>query len=72
MIPADGRLVLVEPVRDPNDPNQRALLFLDLHVLVIHGSGERTAEEFAALLTSASFRLTQVVPIGIIEAVPVV
>jgi SAM-dependent methyltransferase len=72
VIPPVGRLVLVEPVLDPGDPNQRDTFLMDLHMLVIHGSGERTAAEFTALLASTGFRLTWMSPSGmsILEAVP--
>jgi hypothetical protein len=74
VMPSAGRLVLVEPVLDPDNPEQREMLFMDLHMLVVHGAGERTADEFSALLDSAGFRLTRVIPTdmmgSVIEAVP--
>jgi hypothetical protein len=68
------RLVLVEPVLEPDNLNQRDKFFMDLHMLVIHGSRERTAEEFEILLSAAGFRLTRCIPTEmmgtVIEAVP--
>ncbi len=47
---------------------------MDLIMLEGPGGQERTREEFAALLTAAGFRLTDVIPTGamvsIVEAVP--
>ena len=34
----------------------------DLHMLVMFGGRERTADEFGALLAAAGFKLTQVTP----------
>jgi hypothetical protein len=47
---------------------------LDLVMLAVTGGMERTAEEYAALLAKAGFRLTRVVPTeaaaSVIEAEP--
>jgi hypothetical protein len=71
----DSKLVLIEPVIAPGNLTEREKYFMDLHMLVIHGSRERTSEEFAMLLSSAGFRLTQIIPTemmgSVIEAVPV-
>ena len=69
-----GTLVLVERViAGPNTGADTA--FSDLNMLVGPGGRERTAEEYAALLATAGFRLTAVVPtaseVSVIEAVPV-
>jgi len=72
-IPADGRLLIVESVIPPgNEPFSAK--FLDLTMLAIPGGKERTREEYDALLSSAGFRLSRIVPttteISVIESVP--
>ncbi|WP_431856743.1 methyltransferase [Azospirillum sp.] len=56
----------------PNEAAEAKLM--DLIMLEGPGGQERTREEFAALLTAAGFRLTDVIPTGamvsIVEAVP--
>lgn len=73
-IPAHGRLLLVESVIPPgNEPFDAK--FLDLTMLAIPGGKERTRDEYDALLTSAGFRLTRIVPteteISVVEAAAV-
>jgi hypothetical protein len=70
----EAKLLVLERVVAP--PNEGAATKLsDLNMLVAPGGEERTADEFAALLTAAGFRLTAIVPTGtrlsVIEAVPV-
>jgi O-methyltransferase domain/Dimerisation domain len=69
----EGRLLLVETVLPPGDAPHPGKL-LDLQMLVAPGGMERTANEYAALLAQASFRMTHVVPtaspVSIVEAVP--
>ena len=67
-----GRLLLVEmvlPLGDTPHPGK----ILDITMLVQLGGQERTETEYAALLSKAGFRLTQVVPTSsaasIVEAV---
>ena len=71
--PPHGRLLIVEAVLPPGDaPHQGKMM--DLLMLTITGGLERTADEFAALLAEAGYRLTRVVPISVhqsmLEAVP--
>jgi hypothetical protein len=71
-----GRLLLVEHVVPTNSEQSLSVLLLDLRMLVgTKGGRERTAEEFDALLSAASFRLLRIVPLefsfNIIEGVPV-
>lgn len=73
-IPAAGKLLLVEQVIAA--PNEGLIgKMSDLNMLVTPNGRERTAEEFAELLTSAGLRLTSVIPtasaVSLIEAVPV-
>ena len=69
-----GRLLLIEFVIPPgNDPFPGK--HMDLLMLVgSRGGRERTSAEFEALLRSAGFRLTRIVPTdsgyGVVEAVP--
>ncbi len=69
-----GRLLLVETVIPPPDEPHFAKLS-DLEMLVLLGSQERTASEYAQLLTAAGFALTRIVPtreyLSVIESAPV-
>ncbi|WP_345604099.1 methyltransferase [Pseudonocardia adelaidensis] len=63
-IPDSGTLLLVEavlPARASDDP---AAVRMDVHMLTLLGGQERTADEFAALLAAAGFRLDRVMPTG--------
>jgi len=69
-----GRVLLVEMVIPPGN-NLHPGKLLDLMMLAMTPGGlERTAEEYAALLAKARFRLTRVVPthspVSVVEAVP--
>jgi hypothetical protein len=71
---ADGRLLIVEQVIPPaNEPSLGK--WLDLHMLVLLAGRERSHEGYAALLESAGFELTNVIPTSsgasIVEGVPV-
>jgi len=78
-MPAHGKLLLVEPVLpasvERSEAHQR-MVMSDLNMLAVAGGRERTEDEFGALLKSAGFRLTAVVPAGapsiysVIEGVP--
>lgn len=74
VIPADGKLLLMETViTRPGVPHFSKLL--DLEMLVAAGGQERTAEEYGELLKKAGFRMNKVVPTAgltsVIEAQPV-
>lgn len=79
VMPADGRLVLVEPVLPPLvDTSVPEITYLsDIHMLVEIGGGERTQADFEALLSASGFRLKGVTllsgpgKMNMIEAVPV-
>lgn len=61
VIPADGRLLVIEAVIPPgNDPFP--MKFLDLTMLTIPGGKERSREEYEQLLNSAGFELARIVP----------
>jgi SAM-dependent methyltransferase len=66
-----SRLLVVEHVIPPRDESHRGKL-TDVEMLLV-GGRERTEPEFRALLDSAGFRLTRIVPTGaphsVIEAV---
>jgi SAM-dependent methyltransferase len=70
-----SKLLVIEQVVPVDRAPEPFTLFMDLHMMVIHGAAERTEEEFAALLESAGFRLERVVPVlgamMVLEAVPV-
>jgi O-methyltransferase domain/Dimerisation domain len=72
-IAADGKLLLFELVLPEGAPPHPGML-LDLEMLVHPGGQERTAAEYAALLSRAGFRQTRIVPtagpMSIVEAVP--
>jgi hypothetical protein len=59
---AGGRVLLIEPVVPPGD-TPHASKFLDLVMLVLVGSRERTETEHRSLLASAGFELTRVIPL---------
>lgn len=63
-VPERGTLLLVEallPDRAADDP---AAVRMDLHMLTLLRGQERTADEFAALLAAAGFRLDRVLATG--------
>jgi SAM-dependent methyltransferase len=65
VLPADGTLLLVEPVLPPTveaSPAHRMMVMSDLNMLVVAGGRERTEAEFRDLFARAGFRLTRVVP----------
>jgi hypothetical protein len=68
----DAKLLIVEMVLPAGDEMHPGKL-LDLTMLVMPGGQERTAEEYAALLDKAGFRLTRIVPtqsaVSVVEAV---
>jgi SAM-dependent methyltransferase len=72
-IAPEGKLLIIETVLPEGDAPHHAKL-MDLLMLTVTGGAERTADEFARLLTAADFRLTRIVPTsthqGVIEAVP--
>jgi len=68
---ANGKLLLLEAVLQPgNAPDLGKLI--DLEMLMVPGGRERSESEFRALLASAGFELTRVIPtrspLSIIEA----
>jgi hypothetical protein len=69
-----GKLLLIEMVLPEGTPWHPGML-LDLEMLVSVGGRERTASEYADLLSRAGFRQTRVIPtagpMSIVEAVPV-
>lgn len=73
-IPRHGRLLIVEYViPDRNLPHRSR--YYDLILLATTGGRERTADEYAALIGQAGFRIERVVPtrldLSVIDAVPV-
>jgi len=69
----DARLLLVETVVPPPGESHYAKL-QDLEMMVLLGSQERTADEYAQLLGKAGFEMARVLPtsepLSVIEAVP--
>jgi SAM-dependent methyltransferase len=72
-IPPHGRLLIVEFVLPPGDTPHPAKL-MDLLMLTVTGGVERTAEEFAALLAQADFKVAKFIPTSnqqhVVEALP--
>lgn len=72
--PKHGRLLIIETVLPPGDMPHPGKL-MDLLMLTVTGGMERTAGEFAGLLTMAEFTMTRIIPISdqqnIIEAAPI-
>jgi hypothetical protein len=63
-IPDRGTLLLVEAVLPERAADDPAAVRMDVHMLTLLGGQERTADEFAALLDVAGFRLDRVLPTG--------
>jgi len=60
-MPPHGRLLLFEGVvRGPNEPD--TFKNLDLHMAVLLGGRERSADEWDDLLTASGFRLGRILP----------
>ena len=74
VIPAQGRLLVIEMVVQPGNVPQPAK-WLDLNMLVLPGGRERTEAEYREMYTKAGFRLERVVPtpteVSVIEGRPV-
>lgn len=74
VIPASGRLLLVESVIPPGNAPFWGK-FLDLTMLVIPGGMERTEAEYRALYSRCGFALKRIVPtaseVSVIEGTPV-
>jgi hypothetical protein len=68
-------LLLIEQVVPRDRAPEPFTLFMDLHMLTIHGAAERTEQEFTSLLDSAGYRLERMIPVQgamqVLEAVPV-
>jgi orsellinic acid C2-O-methyltransferase len=78
-MPADGTLLVVEPVMPPEPaatPDVLMMVMSDLNMLVCTGGKERTESEFRNLLADAGFDLRQITPVpgptnfSVIEAAP--
>jgi ubiquinone/menaquinone biosynthesis C-methylase UbiE len=75
-IPDHGRLIVVEAVLPDRAVDAPAAVRMDLHMMLLFGSRERTQAEFAALLQESGFHLQRVImtrsPAGlaILEATP--
>ncbi len=74
VIPRHGRVLIVEQLITRDRDSDQAK-FLDLIALAVSGGMHRTQDEHAALMTSAGFQLTRVVPthaqVSLIEGRPV-
>ena len=72
VLPADGRVLLVETVVPAGDEPHIAKI-VDMEMLVSPGGIERTAEEYRELLAGAGLQLTRIIPtqsfFSIVEAV---
>lgn len=63
VLPADGRVILIEAVVAPGNQPDLAK-FIDVEMLLMTGGRERSAEEFRALFDANGFTLTRIVPTG--------
>jgi hypothetical protein len=73
VLPANGRILLVETVLSPgNEPSLGKIM--DLEMLAMAGGRERTEDQFRAIFERAGFKLTRIVPtkspLSVIEAKP--
>lgn len=57
-----AHLLLMEAVIVEDDPLRRAKLNLDVNMMVINSSQERTAEQHSRLLEKSGFKITKIVP----------
>jgi hypothetical protein len=68
-----ARVLIVEMVVPPGDEPHPSKM-LDIVMLTVTGGQERTGEEYAALLASAGYRMTRIVPtespVSVVEGVP--
>lgn len=79
VIPANGRLLIVEPVlpETVDDTLPPTMYLSDLNMLTLLGGQERTRAEFETVCQRAGFELTDVIPLpppaafSILEATPV-
>ncbi len=73
-VPADGVLLLIEPVAGEGNLSPR-VTFGDLAMLVVTGGKVRSVHEHRELMEGAGYRLNQVIPaapdLSIIEAFPI-
>jgi hypothetical protein len=73
-IPAHGKLLVIELVLPPGEKPFFGK-WMDLHMLVLAGARERTAEEYRTLFKEAGFELTRVISTyagpSVVEAVPI-
>ncbi len=60
---AGTKLLVIDQVVPEDREPQPFTLFMDLHMMVIHGAEERTEGAYVTLLESAGFRLERVVPV---------
>ncbi|HEX5688446.1 MAG TPA: methyltransferase, partial [Roseiflexaceae bacterium] len=69
---SDSKLLIVERLL-PSAVEPSPVHLMDLHMLVLTGGRERSREQFAALLSSAGYRLERIMPLphslNLIEAV---
>ena len=66
---ADARLFIVDAIM-PEDP-PFTLAALDLQMMVVLGGKQRSEPEYRSLIEPAGFRITKVVPSGVMEAIAV-
>jgi hypothetical protein len=74
-MPDGSTLLLVEAVQPERAVDDPAAVRMDVHMLTLLGGQERTADEYAALLADAGFRLDRVIGtaagVHVLEARPV-
>ena len=74
VMPAHGRLLIIEMVIGPRNQPQPAK-WLDLNMLVLPGGRERTAKEYGEMFAKVGFRLERVVAtpteVSVIEGRPI-
>lgn len=63
-----GKVLVVEMVIEEGNRASWAK-FLDVHMLVMNGGRERTAEEYRHLFATAGLKMTRIIPAGIEESI---
>ncbi len=56
-----SKLLVIEDIIEPS-ANAPQTLFKDMHMMVLNGGRERTAQEYERLLATAGLRLTRIIP----------
>jgi hypothetical protein len=71
-IPDHGQLLVVEAALPRRARDTPAAVRMDLHMFLLFGGGERTEQEYGALLADTGFQLNEVLPTGSMSGLTVI